>query len=167
MLRIQSDQLDAQHDQLASLQKVNEKQLEVLGLQATDLRESLDERKRDAQERHRAQASRVFIWEERSTSDPRISPVQRATGTAANPIVIVHVKTPAISPSTTLNSTGAAAPQDGATQTRNRPVPPSCRTTGTTRFVTFPPAATCRFAEQCLDSQTPPGYDGSAAQTGT
>lgn len=33
--------LDAQHDQLESLRKVNEKQIEVLGLQATDLRESL------------------------------------------------------------------------------------------------------------------------------
>jgi hypothetical protein len=53
--------LDAQHDQLESLRKVNEKQIEVLGLQATDLRESLDERKREAEELRSAQAARVFI----------------------------------------------------------------------------------------------------------
>ena len=63
MLRIQSGQLDAQHDQLHSLQKVSEKQIEVLGLQATDLRESLEERKRDTAQRRRAQASRVFVTE--------------------------------------------------------------------------------------------------------
>ncbi len=59
--RVQSDQLDAQHDQLESLRKVNEKQIEVLGLQAADLRESLDERKRETEELRSAQAARVFI----------------------------------------------------------------------------------------------------------
>jgi ribosomal protein S15P/S13E len=74
MLRIQSDQLDAQHDQLHSLQKVSEKQIEVLGLQATDLRESLEERKRDTAQRRRAQASRVFVTELRHPyiSDPSV-----------------------------------------------------------------------------------------------
>lgn len=73
MLRVQSDQLDAQHDQLESLRKVNEKQIEVLGLQATDLRESLDERNRDSEERRRAQASRVFIWQEYREGNPALS----------------------------------------------------------------------------------------------
>jgi hypothetical protein len=54
MLRIHSDRLTDQR-------KVNEKQTEVLELQARELRESLDERIREAELRHRAQASRVFV----------------------------------------------------------------------------------------------------------
>jgi hypothetical protein len=61
MLKIQAGQLDAQHEQLHSLQKVGEKQIEVLGLQSIDLRESLEERKREAEGTRSAQASRVFL----------------------------------------------------------------------------------------------------------
>jgi hypothetical protein len=54
MLRIQSDQLTEQRT-------INAQQAKVLELQASDLRESLDERKQEAQLRRRAQAERVFI----------------------------------------------------------------------------------------------------------
>ena len=54
MLQVQSQQLEEQH-------KINEKQTEVLELQAAELRESLEERKREAQLRRSAQADRVFI----------------------------------------------------------------------------------------------------------
>jgi hypothetical protein len=42
--------------------KINERQTEVLALQAAELRESLAERKRAAEEQRKAQAPRVFIW---------------------------------------------------------------------------------------------------------
>jgi len=59
-----------QSDQLADQKKVNAKQTEVLDLQVTELRESLAERKREAEQRHRAQASRVFITNERHPTVP-------------------------------------------------------------------------------------------------
>ena len=54
MLRIQSDQL-------AEQRRINERQTEVLALQAAELRESLAERKREAVERQNAQAARVWM----------------------------------------------------------------------------------------------------------
>ena len=56
-----ADMLKIQSDQLHSLKQVGEKQIEVLGLQAIDLRESLEERKRQAEGTRSAQASRVFL----------------------------------------------------------------------------------------------------------
>jgi len=53
--------LQVQSEQLAEQQKVNAKQIRVLKLQAAELRESLDERKREAEERRSAQAARVFV----------------------------------------------------------------------------------------------------------
>jgi hypothetical protein len=49
---------------------LNELQTPVLDLQARELRESLDERKRDRQQRHRDQASRVFTWIEEVPGSP-------------------------------------------------------------------------------------------------
>lgn len=54
MLKIQSDRLDEQR-------KINAEQTKVLELQKDELGASLAERKREAAERRRAQASRVFI----------------------------------------------------------------------------------------------------------
>lgn len=61
----QAEMLKVQSGQLAEMQKVSERQLDVLGLQAEELRASLVQRERDTSERHRAQASRVFISETR------------------------------------------------------------------------------------------------------
>jgi hypothetical protein len=74
LLKVQSGQLELQRAQLDEQRQVNTRQAEVLELQAADLRESLEERKRDAYDRRRAQASRVFIEEERHSyiSDPRV-----------------------------------------------------------------------------------------------
>jgi hypothetical protein len=80
MLRVQSGQLDAQRDQLYEQQKINVKQTGVLELQARELRESLDARKREAAERRRAQASKVFIWEERTLGPTTITQTPGATG---------------------------------------------------------------------------------------
>ena len=48
-----------QTEQLEDQRTVNAKQTDVLELQATELRESLDERRREAELRHRDQAARV------------------------------------------------------------------------------------------------------------
>jgi len=60
-----------QSEQLTDQRELNAKQTEVLELQAAELRESIDERKREAEQRHRAQASRVFIAQEISRTVPR------------------------------------------------------------------------------------------------
>jgi hypothetical protein len=68
MLEVQSGQLQATRGQLAEMRRVSESQVEVLSLQAKELRESLAERERETSERHRAQAARVFITAERSAA---------------------------------------------------------------------------------------------------
>jgi hypothetical protein len=67
--RSQAQAVTTLRDQLKDQQVLNVKQAPVLELQARELRESLDERKRAAAEREReaaelrrAQASRVFMW---------------------------------------------------------------------------------------------------------
>lgn len=50
-----------QSAQLKDQREINAKQTEVLGLQVTELRESIDERRREAWQRRRAQAARIFI----------------------------------------------------------------------------------------------------------
>jgi len=67
-VRDQAEMLRIQAEQFAEQRKINERQTEVLALQAADLRESLEERKRDALERRRAQASQVFIFIETVSS---------------------------------------------------------------------------------------------------
>jgi hypothetical protein len=70
----QAEMLRVQSEQLAEQRKVNAEQIKVLGLQAEELRESIDERKREREQRHRGQASRVFITQERSRTAPRGHP---------------------------------------------------------------------------------------------
>jgi hypothetical protein len=65
LLRVQTGQLEVLRAQLDDQRSASAKQAEVLELQAAELRESLDERKRDARERRSAQAARVFIEEMR------------------------------------------------------------------------------------------------------
>lgn len=65
MLKIQSGQLEEQR-------KINTEQMTVLGLQAEELRKSLEEREREAEQRHRAQASRVFIWQQYREGNPAL-----------------------------------------------------------------------------------------------
>jgi hypothetical protein len=67
--------------QLADQRAVNDKQTDVLELQAKELRESLDQRAREAAEQRRAQASQVFIW-----TEPGITPGISQAERAGNPI---------------------------------------------------------------------------------
>src|SRR5260370_150316 len=67
--RGQSQEVGLLQQQLDDQRQINARQAEVAELQAQELRDSLDERKRDAAARKRAQASRVFLSEYRS--DPR------------------------------------------------------------------------------------------------
>jgi hypothetical protein len=61
VLKIQSGQLDLQNRLLDDQSKANARQAEFLQLQMADLAQSLEERRREAEHRYRAQASRVFI----------------------------------------------------------------------------------------------------------
>jgi hypothetical protein len=71
-VRDQAAMLNVQSDQLAEQRRINEKQTGVLELQANELRESLAEREREAEQRHRAQAALVFIIETVRPADPLI-----------------------------------------------------------------------------------------------
>jgi hypothetical protein len=55
-----------QSEQLAEDRKVNTEQIRVLELQATELQESLKQRQRETLERQSAQASLVFVWQQRT-----------------------------------------------------------------------------------------------------
>jgi hypothetical protein len=58
----QAEMLGLQRKQLAEAEKTSAKQAEVLELQAKELCESLDERKREAEDKRRAQAAQVTAW---------------------------------------------------------------------------------------------------------
>jgi hypothetical protein len=63
LFKVQSGQLELQRQQLEDQRAASVRQAEVLDLEAAELRESLGERKREADRRHGDQASRVFIQE--------------------------------------------------------------------------------------------------------
>jgi hypothetical protein len=65
LLRVQSGQLELQRQQFADQREANIRQAEVFDLQATELRESILERALEEEQRRSAQASRVFIREDR------------------------------------------------------------------------------------------------------
>jgi hypothetical protein len=64
----QVEQVRLQREQLADQRKINAEQTSVLNLQAAELSESLADRKREADERRRAQAYCVYAWLEGATS---------------------------------------------------------------------------------------------------
>jgi hypothetical protein len=61
MLAINNDQLDYQARQFDEQKNLNARQTEVLELQAQELRESLGERKRNADDQRRSRAAFVFV----------------------------------------------------------------------------------------------------------
>ncbi len=71
----QANLLKVQSDQLAEQRNINARQTDVLELQVAELRESLDERKREAGLRYRDQASRVFIAETHQLSTANVPSV--------------------------------------------------------------------------------------------
>jgi hypothetical protein len=93
LLKIQADQLELQRQQADEQRVVNARQTDVLELQAQELRASIEQREQEAAERHRAQAVRVFMWEERFDSDPAVDAVAlSARGERPTPVVIAHVR---------------------------------------------------------------------------
>jgi hypothetical protein len=82
--------LGVQSDQLAEQRKINERQTQVLELQARELRASLDERTREAEQQKRAQASKVDIRTEIGL-DPRVGVIPRAASTPVPETVTAHV----------------------------------------------------------------------------
>jgi hypothetical protein len=64
LIKIQAGQLEALRGQLEEQRKASIAQAEVLELQAAELRESLAERTRQAEQARSAQAARVFLTEE-------------------------------------------------------------------------------------------------------
>jgi hypothetical protein len=96
----QGEMLKIQSGQLAEQRKINTEQMTVLGLQAEELRKSLEERDREADQRHRAQASRVFIWQQYREGNPalyddppdyikHLGPVPHGE---SRPLMVAHVK---------------------------------------------------------------------------
>jgi hypothetical protein len=65
--RKQSAEVATLQRQSDDQRKVNQGQAGVLELQARELQESLDERRREADERRSAQTRLVYVWEERAT----------------------------------------------------------------------------------------------------
>jgi hypothetical protein len=66
----QAEMLDLQRRQLDAQREDSVRQMEVLKLQAVDLRESLEERRREAGERRKEQAAHAFLTEERRHANP-------------------------------------------------------------------------------------------------
>jgi len=62
LLPVQTGQLEVLRDQLADQRKASAAQAEVLELQAAELRESLEEPKREAEARRSSQASLIAAW---------------------------------------------------------------------------------------------------------
>ena len=86
--REQSREVCVLKSQLKDQQQLTGKQTPVLELQGEELQASLVERKREAAERRRAQATRVFIWQEYREGNPALSqgpppPIWRISGTPA------------------------------------------------------------------------------------
>jgi hypothetical protein len=122
LLKVQSGQLDLQGQQLEDQRQLTCKQTPVLELQGQELQESLAERKREAEQRHRAQASRVFIWQEYREGNPlqyetppdyiaHLGPLPHGE---SRPLMVAHVKTPAISRSMTSWLGGLSVPLPAA-----------------------------------------------------
>lgn len=78
-VRDMAEMLKVQSERLADQRGINEEHAKVLELQAGELRESLAERQRETEQRHRAQASCVFITQERHPTAPRGYPNRKAS----------------------------------------------------------------------------------------
>lgn len=68
----QSQEVGLLQQELADQREANRQQAEVLKLQARDLRESLDERQQDREQKRRDQATRVFTWVNVAQDHPRL-----------------------------------------------------------------------------------------------
>jgi hypothetical protein len=93
LLKIQAGQLDLQRQQAEEQRAISARQTDVLELQARELKASMEQREHEAAERHRAQALRVFMWEERFDRDPGVDETTlSARGEHPAPVVVAHVR---------------------------------------------------------------------------
>jgi hypothetical protein len=93
LLKVQSGQLELQQQQLEDQRQANTRQAEVLELQAAELRESLEERKREAEDRQRSQAAEVTAWFARQTDPLRNMSVWGAIIRNASGLPVTDVRT--------------------------------------------------------------------------
>jgi hypothetical protein len=89
LLKVQAGQLETQRDQLNNQRALSARQTDVLDLQAAELRESLAERKRQAEERRRAQAALVYVTVETSTKPAKVGATIH--NTSRQPIYDAHI----------------------------------------------------------------------------
>lgn len=85
MIQVQSGQFEIQRRQFDDQQLANANHAAVLELQANELSESLAERQRDRQERHRDQATRIFAHTDTIDGRPALYRVQ-VTNASDRPI---------------------------------------------------------------------------------
>jgi hypothetical protein len=62
MLKVQSERLEVYRTQIEDQTRMNDKRGEVLELQALEIRASLEQRERAAEEERRSQAAKVTAW---------------------------------------------------------------------------------------------------------
>jgi hypothetical protein len=93
LLKVQSGQLELQRQQFEDQQAASARQAEVLELQAAELRESLEERKRNAEERHRGQAAEVTAWFTRAKGPLKAAPIWGALIRNASGLPVTDVRT--------------------------------------------------------------------------
>jgi len=93
----QASMLAIQSNQITEQRRINEKQTTVLELQADELRVSLRQREREDAERHREQASRVFI-QTMTGSDSRIPQTQPAIDGLTHEAVTARITNTSVQP---------------------------------------------------------------------
>ena len=93
----QASMLAIHSNQLAEQRGINEKQTTVLELQADELRASIRQREREAADRRREQASRVFI-QTVTGSDSRIPQTQRAVDDLTHEAVTARITNTSVQP---------------------------------------------------------------------
>jgi hypothetical protein len=157
ILKVQAGQLEVLRAQLEDQRDATAKQAQVLELQAAELRESLDERKRAAAERRRAQASRVFLTELRH-------PYIANSAVISGGIAYVKARSP------TAASSRCTRPASGGTWEAILSATRTLRTSGRfCRVARYPrPEASritpaLKYAERRLSSAMPQASGGSAA----
>jgi hypothetical protein len=80
MLQVQAERLDVYRQQVDEQRPINAARAETLELQAREIRASLDQRERDAEEQRRSQAARVTAWFGRPSPDgPRGAIIRNAS----------------------------------------------------------------------------------------
>jgi hypothetical protein len=92
LLKVQSGQLELQRQQLEDQRAASARQAEVLELQAAELRESLEERKRDADDKRRGQAAGVVAWVDKSPDSAGMFVAWGATIRNASDLPIFDVR---------------------------------------------------------------------------